>query len=121
MDMAVIANTGNGGYAHRKIQRLRAVVMGDEQRAERQRDEIADLERRVRAGEWLKTGSVAKLLGMGRTKVHTLLASGEIGYRLLPGAAVKPQRECDPADVLRLLDQRRRVHHGPTTSPGSPA
>lgn len=112
MTEAVIANTELGGYAHRKFQRLRAVVMGDEQRAERQQDELADLERRVRAGEWLKTGAVAKLLGMGRTKVHTLVSAGVIGHRRVPGAPMKPQRECNPEDVLRLLEERRREYRG---------
>ncbi|MEU0078490.1 hypothetical protein ABZY58_11390 [Micromonospora tulbaghiae] len=117
MTEAVIANAELGGYAHRKFQRLRAVVMGDEQRAERQHDELADLERRVRAGEWLKTGAVAKLLGMGRTKVHTLVKEGVIGHRKVPGAPVKPQRECNPKDVLRLLEERRRQYRGETDEP----
>lgn len=117
MATAVIANTSNGGYAHRKFQRLRAVVMGDEQRAKHPPEEVADLERRVRAGEWLKTGAVATLLGMGRTKVHTLVKAGVIGHRKIPGAPQKPQRECNPADVLKLLDERRRVFHGDSEDP----
>ncbi|MFG1846805.1 hypothetical protein [Micromonospora carbonacea] len=112
MTTAVIANTENGGYAHRKFQRLRAVVMGDEKRAERPESDTADLERRVRAGEWLKTGAVATLLGMGRTKVHTLVSSGVIGHRKIPGAPQKPQRECNPVDVLRLLEERQKAYRG---------
>ncbi|MET8278315.1 hypothetical protein [Micromonospora sp. NPDC005174] len=117
MATAVIANTWNSGYAHRKFQRLRAVVMGDEQRAKHPEDEVADLERRARAGEWLKTGSVATLLGMGRTKVHTLVKSGVIGHRKIPGAPQKPQRECNPVDVLRLFDERRRAFRGDSEDP----
>jgi hypothetical protein len=107
MTTAVIANTGSGGYAHAKARRPRAVVMGEELEQVR-----ADLERRVRAGEWLKTGPVSVLLGMGRTKIHMLVKSGVIGHRKIPGATVKPQRECNPKDVLRLLDERRREYHG---------
>ena len=66
----------------------------------------AELERRLNAGEWLKPGSVATLLGMSRGTVHNLLGARKIGYRKTPGG----QRECDPADVKRLLEERRRVH-----------
>lgn len=75
-------------------------------------DERAELERRARAGEWLKTGAVANLLNLGRTKVHTMVKSGEIRHRKIPGAPQKPQRECNPEDVLRLLDERRRSYRG---------
>ena len=115
MTTAVIADRWTGGYAHRKLRRLRAVMMGDDQSGGRPQGEIADLERRVRAGEWLKTGKVAILLGMGRTKVHTLVTSGVIGHRKVPGAPKKPQRECNPADVLRLLEERRREIRGEDT------
>lgn len=117
MTTAVIAHTVNARYAHPKFQRLRAVVMGDDQSGGRPQDEIVDLERRVRAGEWLKTGKVALLLGLGRTKVHTLVKSGEIGHRKVPGAPQKPQRECNPEDVLRLLDERRRTYRGESPDP----
>lgn len=113
MNTAVIANTGNGGYAHRRFQRRRAGAMGDDDN----RDEVAELEARVRAGEWLKTGPVAVLLGMGRTKVHTLVKQGVIGHRKIPGAPRKPQRECNPKDVLRLLEEGRREFHGESEDP----
>lgn len=70
-------------------------------------DEQTELEKRVRAGEWLKTGAVATLLGIGRTKVHTLLGRGTIRYRVIPGGI---QRVCNPEDVLRLLEDGRRMH-----------
>jgi hypothetical protein len=111
MNTAVIANTENGGYAHRKFRRRRAGAMGDN------RDEVAELEARVRAGEWLKTGPVAVLLGLGRTKVHMLVKQGVIGHRKIPGAPQKPQRECNPKDVLRLLEERRREFHGESEDP----
>lgn len=75
---------------------------------------VAELEEKVRSGKWLTTGEMAKLLGIGRTKVHTLLTSGAIGHRKLPGAPMKPQRECNPEDVLRLLEDGRREYRGET-------
>ena len=107
MVTAVIANAPGGRYARCKFQRPEAVVMGEDERAERLRRERADLESRVRAGEWLKSGSVATLLGVGRTKVHTLLTSGVIGYRRVPGGV---QRTCNPVDVLRLLEEGQQEH-----------
>lgn len=68
--------------------------------------ERADLERRVRAGEWLKTGSVAKLLGIGRTKAHTLITKGVIRHRITAGGV---QRLANPEDVLRLLEESRQI------------
>lgn len=106
MTTPVIANTVISGYAQPKTRRARAVVMGA--------DERADLEKRVRAGEWLKTGSVAKLLGMSRTKAHNMVTSGEIRHRKMPGGT---QRECDPRDVLRLLEERQRVYRGEEPAP----
>lgn len=113
MTTAVIANSASTGYAQPKIKRPRAVVMGDQQSEDQER---AELERQVRAGVWLKTGPVGKLLRLGRTKTHTLLASGEIGYHKVAGGT---QRECDPADVLRLLEESRKVHR-PTPKPKPP-
>jgi len=112
MTTAVIANTGNGGYAHAKVQRPRAVVMGDKERADLVQ-ERADLEARARAGEWLKSGSVATLLDIGRTKTHTLLTSGKIGYRRVAGGT---QRLCNPEDVLRLLEESRQMETPPAAS-----
>ena len=102
--MAVIANTGDGGYARAKVQRPKAAVMEDNEAdlaAKR-----AELERQVRAGKWLKTGSVATLLDIGRTKTHTLLTEKKIRYRRVAGGT---QRLCDPEDVLRLLEESRQV------------
>jgi hypothetical protein len=118
MTTAVLAHPVSGGYAQPQTRRVKAVVEMTEEELELKR---AELERRVRAGKWLKTGLVATLLELSRTKVHTMLASGEIGYRKIPGAAVKPQRECDPADVLRLLDERRRAYREAKNEPdGTP-
>ncbi len=75
-------------------------------------DDQATLERRLDAGEWLSPGEVAVLLGLGRTTVHGLLESGRIGFRLTTGGAKRQHRRCDPADVRRLLNERREVHRG---------
>lgn len=80
--------------------------MGDNADVERERQERDDLERRVRAGAWLKSGAVAKLLGAGRTTIHNMLKNGEIRYRRTPRGT---QRECDPRDVIRLLDEQRKI------------
>jgi hypothetical protein len=76
--------------------------------------ERRELERRVNAGEWLRPGEVAKLLGvsgrpLGRTTIHRYLEAGDIGYRYRGGGT---QRECDPADVRKLLARAREVHRG---------
>lgn len=72
-------------------------------------DERAELERRVRAGEWLKTGAVAKLLGIGRTKAHALVTKGVIRHRVMAGGV---QRLANPEDVIRLLEESREVRGG---------
>lgn len=68
--------------------------------------DVADLERRLDAGEWLRTGEVAALLGQGRTTVHRTLAGGDIRFRRTVGG----QRHCNPEDVRRVLDRTREVH-----------
>jgi excisionase family DNA binding protein len=73
-------------------------------------EDQAALERRLDAGEWLSPGEVAKLLGQSRTTVHTLLKDGRIKYSLTTGGHERQHRRCDPADVRRLLDERRRVY-----------
>ncbi|MGA3562662.1 hypothetical protein [Melissospora conviva] len=114
MTMAVIANSPPGQYAHPNIswQGSGAWMTG---RTRATPAERAELEQRARAGEWLKTGAVGKLLNMGRTKVHDLCASGEIGYRRIQGAPKRPQRECNPVDVLRLLEKGRQEFRGADT------
>ncbi|MFD6565429.1 GIY-YIG nuclease family protein [Micromonospora profundi] len=75
-----------------------------------------EIEQKVRRGEWITPGQAAKLFGLGRTKIHSLITAGVIGHRKLPGAAQQPQRECNPADVLRLLAEHRRTYRGEVES-----
>jgi excisionase family DNA binding protein len=71
--------------------------------------EQAELERRLNAGKELSPGEVAVLLGVGRTTVHDMLNAGKIRYTKTPGG----HRRCDPVDVRRALDERRRKYSGP--------
>lgn len=70
----------------------------------------AALQRRVDAGDWLLVGEVATLLEISRSTAHRMVDAGTIGHRIRPGAGRR--RECDPTDLRRLLDERRRVHRG---------
>lgn len=67
--------------------------------------EVAELERQARAGKWLGPTAVALLLDMDRKTIHNwmtadppVIGSKRFGLR---------NRRCDPADVIRLLDERR--------------
>lgn len=72
--------------------------------------DIADLERRLRAGEWLLIGEVAAVIGISRASVDRMLTAGTIGHRVRPGSG--RYRECDPDDVRHQLDERRRRRQG---------
>lgn len=72
--------------------------------------DIAELERRLNAGDWLLIGEAAAVLGISRATVDRLLTAGTIGHRIRPGAG--SYRECNPTDVRRLLDERRRERRG---------
>ena len=77
-------------------------------------DPNADLERRVRAGEWLTNPEVAALLGMSRYTLNYWVNHGvrdSDGQRLTIGyRQVGMRRWLDPADVLRLLERKRHRH-----------
>jgi hypothetical protein len=82
-----------------------------------ERGPMADAERdalevRVRAGEWLLTGEVARLLGVDRVTVWrwTEATPPYVRFRHRPGRG--RYREIHPADVLRELDAGREVHGG---------
>lgn len=72
--------------------------------------DVAELRRRLDAGEWLLVGEVALVLGIGRATAHRLVADGAIKYKLRPGTG--QYRECDPADVRAQLAARTEIHGG---------
>ncbi len=74
--------------------------------------DIADLQRRLDAGDWLLIGEVGALLGISRATVDRMLVAGSIGHRIRPGSG--GWRECNPADVRQHLTDRRREHRGQT-------
>lgn len=71
--------------------------------------DVAKLQERLDAGEWLRTGEVAALLGHGRTTFHEWLKknTGVRYTRTLGG-----QRKYHPDDVRRLIAEVREVHGG---------
>jgi Helix-turn-helix domain len=70
-------------------------------------DTPAALERRLDAGEWLRPGEVAVLLGWSRSTVTNRINDGTIAHRWKG-----KQRVCKPQDVRRLLDKSREEHRG---------
>lgn len=66
----------------------------------------AEVQARLDAGVWLKSGALAVLFEVDRSTVDDWIGKGLLTYRRTPGG----HRECDPADVRRLLAERRRVH-----------
>jgi hypothetical protein len=71
---------------------------------------VEELERAVRAGEWLRPADVAVLLDVSRSTVVRMLNADPPGirYRRKPGTG--RHRECHPDDVIAALEQSRRVH-----------
>lgn len=90
----VIANDPHGRYDASQPTEAGGMVNAD----------VEELERRLDAGEWLTPGAAAKLLGIGRTKMHVMLDRGEIRSATKPGSK---HRTCNPADVRRELDAYR--------------
>jgi hypothetical protein len=76
--------------------------------------EVEAAERRLSAGAWLKPGEVAALFNTTRWSVDRWLRNGvrmggqrwRIGFRETPGG----HRECDPADIRRILALYRQRH-----------
>lgn len=95
LNAATIADSWNGLYAATRMPK----------KSDTTPDERASLEQRVMAGEWLRVGDAAKVLGIGRTKMHTLVSRGAISYRLEPGSRY---RQVNPADIKKLLDESRQ-------------
>jgi excisionase family DNA binding protein len=64
--------------------------------------DLAQLARRLEAGDWLQIGEVAALLNVSRNTVDRRMRDGTIGTRMRAGTK---WRVCNPADVLRLLEE----------------
>lgn len=88
-------------------------ISGNEKRERMAGHDPGDVERRVRAGEWVPTTAVAALFGKDRTTVYrwTRRKPPLIHTRRSPGGG---GLECDPKDVLRELDKYRK---GSRTAP----
>ena len=73
------------------------------------KDSPEEIERRLDAGEWLKAGAVATLLGVPEPTLYRWLneTPPRIPYRRRGGVG---QREFDPVVVRRMLDDSRKVH-----------
>lgn len=69
----------------------------------------ADVERRLRAGEWVSTTALAALFGRDRTTVYRWVKRGMIRHRMSPGGG---EIECDPSDALRLWESYQRGQPG---------
>lgn len=88
-------------------------------------DDIAELARRLDAGEWLSTGEVAKLLDTSRWTVIRIINEGRVidGVKYEIGCrGLGRNRELDPADVQAIRDARLKRHGpgGATARPDGP-
>jgi hypothetical protein len=95
MTIAVIANNPHDLYAANTMPKKTAATP----------EQLIDLEKRVKAGEWLRMGDAALLLDVSRTKMHTLVSQGVVGYRVEAGGR---WRKCNPRDIKKLLAESRR-------------
>src|SRR5262245_48724088 len=103
MSTAVIAHTWIGRYDH--VTREREGDVATEQ-------ERAELEQRVRAGEWITPGDVAKLLDVSRSTASRLFVEGSIGFR-----KKRRYRYGNPEDVLKVLAAYTTEHRGEPEPP----
>lgn len=66
----------------------------------------ADVERRLREGEWVSTTALAAVFGRDRTTVYRWVVKRNlIKHRMSPGGG---EVEVDPVDALRALGEWRR-------------
>ena len=82
-----------------------------------QDDKLAEIERKLDAGEWLRPGEVALLFDTTRTSIDRWIRAGRIAYRRRGPAGY---RVLNPEDVRRELDEYRRERRngtGDTTAP----
>jgi predicted site-specific integrase-resolvase len=70
--------------------------------------DVAELESRARAGEWLGPTAVALLLDVDRKTVHNWVTSGRVATRR---HGIR-NRRLNPVDVLAILDEQRQIRRG---------
>lgn len=75
--------------------------------------DLADIEKRLNAGAWLRPGEVGALFGRTRWAVNYWMQTGKIGFRKSPGG----HREADPDDVKRILAEHRQEHPATGSEP----
>lgn len=80
-------------------------------------EDLAEIERRLDAGEWLRPGQVAALFHTSRTSIHRWMSAGRIRYRR---RGPRRDRVLNPDDVRReLAEYRRELSNGNGTDPGA--
>lgn len=79
-------------------------------------DDVADLQRRLDAGEGLRLGQVATLTGRGRTTIHDWIKTGKWKPRYT--RTLGGQRHFRAEDVQALLNELR-AEEGDSGSPAS--
>lgn len=75
-------------------------------------EETEQLRQRLKDGDWLDPGAVAKVLGAGRASVHRWLTAGQTptGMRLRHRVTASGYREAHPDDVKAILAAREEIH-----------
>lgn len=79
--------------------------------------DVADLERRLSAGEWLRLGEVAALTGRGRSTIQDWITSGK--WKPRRTRTLGGHRQFHPDDVRSLIAEARHISGG-SDSPASP-
>ncbi len=67
---------------------------------------LAEVERQLNEGKWLKSGALAILFEVDRSTVDNWIKAGKLAYRKTAGG----QRECQPESVRSLLAELRQIH-----------
>lgn len=76
-------------------------------------EDLAEIERKLDAGEWLRPGQVAALFDTSRMSIHRWMDAGRIRYRR---RGPRQDRVLNPEDVRRELDEYRRERRNGTES-----
>lgn len=83
-------------------------------------DDRAELERRLRAGEWLSVAEARVLFNVkSRSTVHRWVTAGRVRWRPAAEGELRVWKELHPEDLLEMLEKRRKVHRGPEPVEGA--